>query len=233
MNDRLSNFVAEHPEFFELCNGYWRLKKDLSPLMERYAHAVNREEFERLRTSMEEFRQKERQRLQKEIDDWIVERERETIKIAQTDKELADIRKKDLELEKKITKLRVKIDSRVVETAKWYHSGFTFLALALVGLICLYLGIILNRKVSPGYVLSGLFCIILGFYLQSSTPGEKGQDASGPQLQMLLDEQRRYRQIAKIKIATLNERKRFANKGLNQLNAKIDNNLAKIDTLYG
>jgi hypothetical protein len=233
MAEQLSHFIREHPEFFEAKGDYWRLHRDVSGLMDRYAQALNPEEYAALRARMEAVRHKECQRLQQQIDEWIIERGRQQEKQREAAAEFSQMEAQLNKIRRRIDKAKQQLTERPQHTKQWYHSGLVYLALALFGILFLYLGIILNKRISPGYVMAGLACIATGILLQRGESGPASQGAGSKQLMELSEEERKFLQIARIKKATLIERKKVANKSIASLNAKIDDHLAKLDILNG
>lgn len=233
MSESLRSFMREHPEFFEAHSDYWRLHKDISAIMQRYAQALDPEEYEQLRLKMEEVRIRERSRIQKEINEWLIDRSREEEVLKETEEDLRKLQAKLRQIEVRIDKARLAIEPVKIWAKQWYHSGLVYLCLALMGVVFLYLGIILNKRISPGYVISGLACIFMGFVLQRHPSANGSSEQQQRQLVEVTEEERRFMQITRIKKATLMERKKVANKSVSSLNAKIDAHLAKLEILNG
>lgn len=234
MSNRLQRFVDEHPEFFEERAGYRRLHADIRDLMDRYARAYDKAEYDRLKLRVEEARKQERERLQNEIDQWTAECAEAQQKADEIDLELQAISKK------------LKVSHSRIETAEearkpipvpqksWYHSGAIFMLLALSGVTFIYLGIIFNERVSVSYLMSGIVCLVLGFYLQFGGSGvdpNRG-DAVTMQLSIIKQEQG-FVKIAKIQRATLMERRRINIQTVDTYKRKIHHSMANLNILNG
>ncbi|MCZ6672803.1 MAG: hypothetical protein O7C75_07680 [Verrucomicrobia bacterium] len=234
MSNRLQTFVNEHPEFFEEKDGYWRLSPDIRDLMDRYARAYNKDEYNRLRVLVEEAKEKERQRLQSEIDKWTMECAEEQQKAHQIELQLQGIEQK-LHLSKRRVK-DAELSSKPVPVLprSWYHSGAVFLILALSGVSFIYLGIIINERVSMSYLLGGISCLVGGFYIQSGGPRiQSTQESVGVLQASVIKVEQSSMKIVRIKRATLLEKKRVANQSVASSNRKINHSIAKLNTLNG
>ncbi len=232
MSNRLQNFVDEHPEFFQETNGYWRLNSDIKELMDGYARAYDSEEYDRLRILVEEARALERDRLQLEIDEWTRDCAREQEKAEQIELQLQTVVKGLIESERRFEQAKEASKPGPVPQKSWYHSGAVFMALAFSGLSFIYLAIILNDRISMSYLISGLCCLAAGIYLQSGGPKVQ-LDSSGTAAinAGIIKEEQNFLRIARIKRATLVERKRIANQTMATFNRKIKRSIAKLDTL--
>lgn len=234
MSNRLQTFVNEHPEFFEEKNGYWRLNSDIRDLMDRYARAYNQVEYDRLRVLVEEAKEKERERLQREIDQWTAECAEEQEKAQQMDRQLKEIMDKLHHSKKRVEEAEEAGKPIPVAPRSWYHSAAVFLILALLGVSFIYLGIIINERVSMSYLLGGFSCLAVGLYLQSGGPRiQPNPEGVGAIHATIIREEQGYMKIARIKRATLVERKRVANQSIAAFNRKINRSIAKLDTLNG
>lgn len=232
MSNRLEQFVNEHPEFFEVQNGYWRLNSDIRELMDRYARAYNKSEYDRLKVMVEEAKEKERERLQQEIDHWTAKCREEQGKAAEIDAELQAISGKVESSEKTIKKAEIARKPVPVAPKTWYHSGAVFMLLSLLGVTFIYFGIIFSERVSMSYLSAGIICLVLGVCLQSGGPRVNPDRANIAVLQgSIIKEQQGYIKISQIKRATLVERKRICLSSVAKYKRKIGKSIAKLNIL--
>lgn len=232
MSNRLQTFVDEHPEFFQETNGYWRLSSDIKELMDGYARAYDSEEYDRLRILVEEARALERDRLQLEIDEWTRDSEREQEKAEQIELQLRTVVKGLIDSEHRSEQAKEASKPIPVPQKSWYNSGAVFMFLAFLGLTFIYLAIILNDRISMSYLISGLCCMAAGLYLQSGGPKVQVDSGGAASLNaVIIKEEQSFLKIARIKRATLLERKRIANQTIGDFNRNIKRSIAKLDTL--
>lgn len=234
MSNRLQSFVHDHPQFFEEKDGYWRLNTDIRDLMDRYARAYNKEEYDRLRVLVEEAKEKERERLQNEVGKWTLECAAEKEKAQQIERQLKHIEQLLHSSKKRVEQVELSSKPIPIPQRSWYHSGVVFLALAFSGVFFIYLGIIFNERVSMSYLLGGISCLGFGIYLQSGGPRIPAtQENVGKLSVRIIKDEQSSMKIVRIKRATLLERRRVANQTVASLNRKINNSIAKQNTLNG
>ena len=234
MSNRLEAFVKEHPEFFEKEGGYWNLNSDIRDLMDRYARAYDKEEYERLRVLVEEAREKERERLQRDIDKWRQEvaDQKERAQAIETDLQVIDQSIDSSQL--RIRKSEMLSRPKPVPAKSWYNSGLVFLFLALAGVTFVYLGIILNERASMSYFLGGISCLALGIYLQSGGSRVQASSKTVAALhQALVSEEEGSMKIARIKRATLLEKMRSTQQSEASVSIRINRSLSKLNNLNG
>ena len=234
MSNRLETFVREHPEFFEKEGGYWNLNSDIRDLMDRYSRAYDKEEYERLRVLVEEARDKERERLQREIDKWKQAASEEKERTQEIETHLQAIDKSIDNSQLRILKSEMLSKPKPVPAKGWYNSAFVFLLLALAGVTFIYLGIILNERASMSYFLGGISCLALGVYLQSSGPKvQSSRERVGALHKALVNEEEGSMKIARIRRATLLEKMRAAQQSEASASIRINRSLAKLNNLNG
>ncbi len=232
MSNRLEQFANDHPEFFENQDGYWRLNSDIRELMDRYARAYDKSEYDRLKVLVEEAKEKERTRLQEEIDHWTVKCKEEQGKADEMDAELKAISRSVKSSEKQIEKAEYARKPVPIPSKNWYHSGAIFMLLALLGVTFIYLGIIFNDRVSMSYLSAGIICLVMGVYLQSggsSVSTDRGNIAVLNSA--IIKEQEGSIKISQIKQATLLERKRRCLSSVAAYKRKINKGIAKLNLL--
>ncbi len=234
MSNRLQTFVKEHPDFFEEKDGYWRLSSGISDLMERYARAYNKTEFDQLRALVEEAKEKERERLEEDIEKWKLKCAEEQQKAEEIELQLRRIQQGIKTTEQRVEQIKLASKPVPIPPRSWYHSGVVFLTLALSGVFFLYLGLILSDQVSMSYLFGGFTCLAFGLYLQSGNsklqpvPEGAGQYHAGA-----IKAEQGAIKIARIKSATLMERKRIANQTIATFNHEIHRSNAKLNTISG
>ena len=232
MSNRLEQFVQSHPEFFEVQDGYWRLNGDIRELMDRYARAYDKAEYDRLKVLVEEAKEKERERLQREIDRWTAECAEEQEKADEIEAQLQAI-SGNLDTSKKRIETAEKARKPIpVSPKSWYHSGAVFLILALLGVTFIYLGIVFNNQVSMSYLLAGITSLGLGIYFQSGGPKvDPNQGEIVVRQSTIIREQQGFVKIARIKQATMVERKRLSLQSVAAYKRKINRSIAKLNIL--
>lgn len=164
MNEGQAEFVQRHPEYFEQHGTYLTLRRDLRPLVEQYACAVDAEEFARLRNLVAGIRERERASLRSEIDRLQGEREKvaERLQLAQ-----AQLDRFDREIQNTRWEMAQKTAPVIPQntTSHWYYSpGFCF-TLDSLGLVFLYAGLVMNSTISPSTTVLGVAFIGVGFAL--------------------------------------------------------------------
>ena len=116
----------------------------------------------------------------------------------------------------------------------WYLVAIGMIGASLSGVTFIYLGIIFNERVSVSYLMSGIVCLVLGFYLQFGGSGvdpNRG-DAVTMQLSIIKQEQG-FVKIAKIQRATLMERRRINIQTVDTYKRKIHHSMANLNILNG
>ena len=231
MHELLVRFIDEYPEYFEGPVDARLLRGDLRPLFEEYAQAMDPEEYAELRRQVEAYREKEKKRLQEEIEVFSRERLREKKRLDEILDELKRFEKQFHKLDRQLEELRQEDTVEAPRPRKaWYNSPYVFLVLDFLGVFFLYVGIILHERLTVSYVVLGILSISMGFFLQQSDPSfARLPDPRVESLkEQLINRKTEVKQISRIKHVTLSNRKRTAQSRIAELNRRIEGNLQLI-----
>lgn len=235
MHKLLCEFLEQHPEYFEGPRDALLLRPDLRPLFEEYAQAMDPEEYHDLKRRVEEFREQKKKDLQTEINAFLRQREEEEASLAEIQEELGKFEKEVCRLQRRLDQAIQEDEGTAVVSGKaWYSSGYMFLFLDFLGVFFLYIGIILNERLTLSYVVMGVVSIALGFFFQQS--GSAARRVTSPDIEQLKSEihhrQAEIKQISKVKRISLTNRKKVALRRISELNQKIEDNLLRINEHY-
>ncbi|MEX0322888.1 MAG: coiled-coil domain-containing protein [Puniceicoccaceae bacterium] len=231
-HELLDRFLQDHPEYFEDMGDAFSLRGDLRSIFEEYAQAMDPDEYEELRRKVEDYRKKEKSRLQEEIEKLIKERKKEEERLNGILSDMENLENEVSRLETQLHELtEARNESARMQQKSWYNSGYTFLILDFLGVVFLYIGVILKERMAISYVLVGIFSIGLGFFLQQG--GSQAKPATNPALdgvrQDLTRKWNEMRQIFKVRKVTLATRKKSTLAKVDEVNRKIERNLEKIN----
>lgn len=231
MDKELQAFIAKHGEYFEGEPDAMVLRRDLRRLFDQYAQSMDPEEYASLKGKVEAFREKEKKRLQAEVDALVKLRKQEEAALQTISKDLLEFRKELGRIDKELRKIDDAAPRPVRQKGSWLQSNSVFLALDLTGVVFLYMGIILHHKLTLSYIVMGIACILAGFLFQGS--GGSQEPSLSPNLQSMKQELLRRKgevqQFSKLKKMSLQNRKTIAINKIQALNRQIDVNLARID----
>ncbi|MFO7724704.1 MAG: hypothetical protein R6V45_04060 [Oceanipulchritudo sp.] len=232
MHKGLQEFIDAHGEYFDGPREALLIRRDLRKLFEEYSQAMDPEEYADLKQRVEDFREFEKKRLQEEVEALVRDREKEERVLQEIMGELDSFEKELLRLDKELEKLeREKKPLKGPGKRAWYHSGYIFLLLDFLGVFLLYIGIILNEKLTMSYVMLGMASIALGFILQGGAPRRESQ--STPAVTGLRDDllkrKNEVENFSKLKKMSLRNRKKIALGKINELNRQIEGNMTRIN----
>lgn len=232
MHRKLQEFIEAHGEYFDGPQDARLIRRDLRKLFEEYSQAMDPEEYADLKQRVEDFREFEKKRIQEEVEGLVKEREKEEQVLQGITAELDTFQNELLRLDKELEKLmREEKPVKVVGKRAWYHSGYIFLMLDFLGVFLLYIGIILNEKLTMSYVMLGLASIALGFILQSGAP--RPESGTSPAVDGLKDDllkrKSEVENFSKLKKMSLRNRKKIALGKIHELNRQIEVNMTRIN----
>lgn len=223
--ETIEKFLDEHPEYFEAGADGFSIRRDLRGVVDDYARALDPAEYEEIQRRVEQYREKQKEKLQSKLGELLRQRKREENHLEQIQWEMRQLEKELERIRQRIEK--VEVPEHIRTPRSWYNSGYVFVALDFAGVIFLYVGIILNERLTLSYVLIGLMCIVMGFLLQRG--GDSEPVSTGSAAHPVADVLNKFRQISKIKRVTLQERKRIALGKISELNGQIESNIARLN----
>ena len=232
MHSKLQEFIDAHGEYFDGPHDARLIRRDLRKLFEEYSQAMDPEEYADLKQRVEDFREFEKKRLQEEIEVLVKEREHEETVLQGIMGELDTFQKELLRLDKELeTLMREEKPVKAMGRRAWYHSGYVFLMLDFLGVFLLYIGIILNEKLTMSYVMLGLASIALGFMLQGGGPPAENRASAGVNglKDELMHRQSEVENFFKLKKMSLRNRKKIALGKIHELNRQIEANMTRIN----
>ncbi|MBC2594988.1 hypothetical protein H5P28_12040 [Ruficoccus amylovorans] len=220
MSDSDADFIRQHPEYFEAHGSYLVLRHDLSPLMEKYARAIDSEEFERLRQQVEAIHQQERTGLQQQLDDLRQQHQNATARQLQLQNNLHSL---DRAIAQTHYAARLSSLSTLEDmTGKWYRSPTLCLTIDIFGLIMLYIGLIMGTTISLSSTVLGIACIGLGFTLYEQPASFRKIPSMNRFGTMSPLDRENMDKITRIKRITLVEELRNEQKRVRFLNSQIE-----------
>jgi septal ring factor EnvC (AmiA/AmiB activator) len=222
MNDALREFVASHPDFFEKKGGYHVLCPDIHEMMERYARLVDADEYERVQNLVDSVRKENQELIESRI-----RANQEEVK--QFEMQLPDIlaRLNDYDdaiaqKEQEIAGLKNQLVVVPTEQKPWYSSSLVFWLLAILGLLCMYVGIFIAVSGASSFLPIGLMILLLGVGLQSRrSPDQRRSNQKAELIQQDCQHLESELQLLKIKRATCLQQKMVARQNLEKLRMEI------------
>ncbi len=217
MNDSATDFIRQHPEYFESRGSYMVLRQDLRPLMEKYARAIDNEEFDRLRKQVATIHHQERMELQHELDDLRIQHQEATERIQHLRKNLHEL---DQEVARYTAFRSPHRGNQSSLPPGWLRSPTFCLTLDIFGLILLYIGLIMGKSISLSSTILGIACIGLGFSFYEQPQADRALPPEEPEL-MSDSERENVDKITRIRRTTLAEELRNEQKRQRMLNSQI------------
>lgn len=231
MHRKLQQFIDSHREYFDGDPEALFLRPDLRRLFDQYAQAMDPEEYSELKRRVEEFRESEKKRLQEEIEKLVRQRQEEEQVLEGIMGELNKFHKELQRIDRELSQLTEPESVPLPSRRSWYQSGYLFLLLDFLGVFLLYIGIILNEKLTMSYVILGMASIILGFILQGGAPSMTNTTSQAVD-SLKEDLSRRKTEVehfSRIKKMSLMNRKTIALGRIRDLNREIEVNRAKMN----